>query len=251
MKKKYYLIIGFVIILLISCGKKRKPSKIFEYSEQEINKIKKIKSEKEIMALKKEIQFNDMKEKRYDIWGIFDYNDKYIIYSKYYNGAEHPFLYDRNGNFIDKIGTFGKGPGEYIFLHSVFLKSEKDICAFDLQRNIMLFYEIKDGKVEFIEQKNLEKFFQGGANEVFYRNNKYYFLSFSGPKGGYKIYVTDENFKLINKFFKRKHEPSLIDIRYFVSDNKIFFLGACEFIKSKRETRYFEPKIYIYTLDGK
>jgi len=40
------------------------------------------------------------------------------------------YVSDRNGKFLNQIGTKGRGPGEYSFLSSIFLNQDKPTILF-------------------------------------------------------------------------------------------------------------------------
>lgn len=61
------------------------------------------------------------------------YNDTIYILDK--NIAKALFMFDKNGNFIKKIGSLGKGPGEYI--------SPKSFTIDNITRQIKILDEYK------------------------------------------------------------------------------------------------------------
>lgn len=91
------------------------------------------------------------------------------------------------GNFLWKIGSFGKGRGEYIRLCDFSIdKSKKHIYVLS-ERNKMMQFDLR-GK--FIGQKKLP--FYSTNFEIF--EDKYYFVC--GTQSEYNLYMTDTDFNI-------------------------------------------------------
>lgn len=251
--KKYLPIYIFIILFLlfISCSK-NKSKELVDYKKENLDMIKSFKSESQILSLYKEIIIDEKIDPEKRFWGL-KYNQKHIIILKYYNGAVHGELYDNNGNYLDNIGRIGKGPGEYISISSTGFLPEKKIFVYDTARNIIFFYKINNKQVEFLYQNNLGKFYQGAIDEVFFKNGKYYFMAFYGPKNAYKCYILEEdfnNFNILNKFHRRKKISSASKVIYAVNDKKILFMGASKVNNKKTDIEYYDSYLYIYNLKG-
>jgi len=250
-KKLIYFTILILFFLISSCSK-NKSKKLFEYKQRNLDKIKSFESESQILSLSKEIIIDEKIDPEKRFWGL-KYDQKHIIILKYYNGAVHGELYDNNGNYLDNIGRIGKGPGEYISISSAGFLPEKKIFVYDTARNIIFFYKIKNKQVEFLYQNNLGKFYQGAIDEVFFKNEKYYFMAFYGPKNTYKCYILEEDFNnlnILNKFHKRKNISSASKVIYTVNDRKMFFMGASKVNNQKTDIEYYDSYLYIYNLKG-
>ncbi len=85
-------------------------------------------------------------------------------------GTNEGFLrYDREGNFINRIGRHGRGPGEYQFtLHFAMDSQSKNVYIYD--NNKIITYTV-DGKL--IREFNITDF-DGYPSQVFYRDGKIY-----------------------------------------------------------------------------
>lgn len=79
-------------------------------------------------------------------WAQYIVGKKYIVAVQSYNPAQ-VYLFDRQGKFIRKIGSEGKGPSEYTSLSSVAVDPEETyILVNDYQKDLILKYNF-DGEV--------------------------------------------------------------------------------------------------------
>lgn len=76
-------------------------------------------------------------------WAQYIVGKKYIVAVQSYNPAQ-VYLFDRQGKFIRKIGSEGKGPSEYTSLSSVAVDPEETyILVNDYQKDLILKYNFE------------------------------------------------------------------------------------------------------------
>ena len=239
---KKIIIIFSIIVILASCKNEAK----IKYSQKKLKKIELIRKEEELLSIKNEFKIMQ-KEGKFPFKSA-TYNKKYLISTTYHRGTALANLFDKKGNFLARIGDVGKGPGEYIIASRIAFIDINKFYIYDGKRNLMLLYKITDKKVQFIKQIPLKLFYDGVISKIMYKNNKFYFISFWGPKSTYQVYVLDKDFNVINKFHKRKYQSTAVVPMLTITDNFMIFLGAYDF--NKRE--HHDSNLYIYNLnDGK
>lgn len=67
---------------------------------------------------------------------IIPKNDRFYIHDDI---AKCVFVFDKQGKFITKIGSVGRGPGEYIELNNIYMDNEQDYLIFDCFHKYMIF----------------------------------------------------------------------------------------------------------------
>lgn len=80
--------------------------------------------------------------------------------------AKCVFIFDKQGNFLTKIGTVGRGPGEYIDLKNIYIDDKENYLVFDCFNKYMLFDLLSN---EFILEK---KYLLSGYEQRIYLGNE-------------------------------------------------------------------------------
>jgi len=121
-----------------------------------------------------------------DISQILFYNDR--IYVKDVYGCKCIQIFDGNGTFLNKIKSFGEGPGQYLeFNDAIFLKEEILLVGV-FPRKLMWFG--LDG-IFLREQKVEEKIGTGAYSD---RDKRYYFYKYASEEGEFFVESLNEAF---------------------------------------------------------
>lgn len=146
------------------------------------------------------------------------------------------YVFSEEGKFITQVGGVGQGPGEYSMPNS-FILDKKDQCIIirDLQRNQLLYYDLKDytfrqkktvpfyfNSFQPMENDRMAWFFTGGIDEDWY------------------VSVTDTTFKQTSgHYFKAD----------FKSGNSLL-LASCLYNLQEKTYVYHPQKPFIYRIDA-
>ena len=248
------IVISFIsLIFLFGCLKKGDEIKIPE--EKVIKKLESVENiYDDLYEFEGKVQLENpgVNEEGKPILAVFFHHlkisDKFIFGITKNNKA---YLWNREGEFIGKVGSKGKGPGEYYSIWEIFFYDDDDeICIFDGNRKYILKYKIdeKNNKIDFVRQ------FDGGNISLhnFHaygrRNDNFYFFRESGIEDIKKGIITDKNFNVVKKFHNREHKSDISYRQAALSRKKIVMRDD---YKNFRKKELFSNKIWIYSLNGK
>jgi hypothetical protein len=102
------------------------------------------------------------------------FTNKHIFIQNHFSDV---LMYDRKGNFVRRIGSKGRGPGEYLSAFSFDVQNESIIIS-DGYR--LIFYDFEGRYYKTIETYKQSKIF---ADEFCYFNDDNYYLWVSDPVG--------------------------------------------------------------------
>ncbi|MDR0566470.1 MAG: 6-bladed beta-propeller [Prevotellaceae bacterium] len=127
---------------------------------------------------------------------VFD-SQRIFIYDLFGQGNNKLLVFDRNGKFLNTIGNFGNGPGEYAEL--------RDFCIDSANRQIFLLCEsgivrCYDYAGRFKEKYTAESDLKTYKIECL--DEHFYFIG--GEKDFFNLVITDSKFKITQKFFPNK-----------------------------------------------
>ena len=209
MKKLTLVIIVLSIAFLLSCRNKENNS-----LENSIEKIKiKVDSLKEIKLSKisKELSYVKLETNNNCLIGnidkIFFHNDNIFIVDKSITNSIYKFK--RNGEFIFKVSSEGKGKGGFITINDV---------VFDYQNNKILIYDNKQKKIlcfnsedgGFIGDFSFERLFLSfrklDTNRYLLHTNKMNNFNQDNELIEYDILLCNGEGEVLNKYFKYNPE---------------------------------------------
>ncbi|MFW6275088.1 MAG: 6-bladed beta-propeller [bacterium] len=147
--RKIYLIIILLFTLLSFLGcdnhttsvDQNKQQLFFDVSNWELNKL----IPEEVIA---NVEFVPLETDENFLIGqvnkILVYNDIFYVLDK---SSKQIFVFDMSGKFIQKIGVYGRGPGEYIRLNDFIVDTSRNrILTLDSYQRKILMYDLTDGK---------------------------------------------------------------------------------------------------------
>ncbi len=182
MKGKSYLLFILTFSIFYSCSNKQE---IDEFSEihieipvKQLQKVKMSDFISDFKAVKLEFTENSM---LHSIRKIIRYKE--MIYVLDIFGAKGVLVYDMNGKFIRKIGSVGRGPGQYAMPQDFIIDTDTNEIEIIGNRKIIYFalngQYLKESTIEFTGTNFLKK------------GNEYYIAI--GGREDYKVVRTDEN----------------------------------------------------------
>lgn len=150
---------------------------------------------------------------------IEKYNDIYYILDS--NNAKALLLFDNSGKFIKKIGTIGKGPGEYISPHMFSIdQKRKQIQILDTKQNKIIIYS---NNGNFMREIKLNIHFDSFKfvihNDITYID----ILSSRFAKSDFLLYsLNGITGKIISRWFPTQAYTKGFDQPFNVSKNNFF-----------------------------
>ena len=242
MKTKLVYII-LPLMLFFSCGKNKVAERV-KFSEREQEIINSISTLKDVYKEKKVIKLNDAPQNGFCNHMIT--NGKFILAIYMFNGQFTVHVWDESGGYYGTAGAPGKGPGEYLAPVGLGFKNQDSFYIFDRAKMTMSFFQIENKSVKFVDQINLDALIDAYVDTMFVKNNLIYLISYSGPKGTFRVYVLDDKFNLEKKFLKRRFIPGMANPVYSVSDTLLYILEDYN-----GDWEMYEAIIYVCDLDGK
>ena len=220
--KKYFIAIFTCLCMFFSCRQKKTVEA--ESKESAVYTID-IDSIKTVDALKMSSIFTKaraiiLEETDYSLIGMIN---KLQVYENYVfvldiSVAKKLFIFDRkSGKYIRQIGSFGQGPGEYLFMVDFCLDiANREAYIYDAGKQMLHKYNFDNGKhIKSINMRYNEKFF----HYIMYLNNKIYanvlnhdnlLVEFDIKTNNYKEFLNadeyncgwnDASFRAPNSFF--------------------------------------------------
>lgn len=159
---------------------------------------------------------------------------------RYYvlDNAQHDLkIFGANGVFIDKINSFGKGPGEYLFLTDFTIQKDREqLVLLAQEKNTLLLYSLLGDHVCDVEMDRdilLLSCIQFWGNQFFYFAHN--------PKQGSlnQLHISDENFAI-----KSSQLPS--DMK----SSTVLTFNAFS-VRNNDVTFHYPQENRVYGLDGK
>lgn len=95
--------------------------------------------------------------------------------------AQSIFVFDYDGNFINRISRLGNGPGEYLIINHVAINDRKEVCILDNAKERITIFDIK-GKM--LDAKHLP--FRGKSVEYLGNDNLLFRVENCYAETGYK-----------------------------------------------------------------
>lgn len=171
---------------------------------------------------------------------LISYKDRFFILDKFISKSVMAF--NAQGNFINKIGALGQGPGEFLNPAHMAIDPYKDqILMYDNLKKCILSYDL-DGN--YLQSINLE--FRIDAFDVIFPDKIALYYNYYGnenirmlPK--HNIHVVNERGKVIKKYFNRENsiKPNHSGINHFSHQNNKLLFNAS-----------FDNNILEYTENG-
>lgn len=186
MKFISYAIRLFIALFLLSCSKEKNSSEY--HIKVPVTKVQQAKTSdfiSDFKAVKLEFTDNSM---LHSVRKIIRHNNLLYILDTF--GAKCVLVYDMSGNFIRKIGSFGRGPGQFTLPQDFLI--DKNTNEIEIIANKKIIYFSPEGK--HLRQITLEF---SGIN--FRKIGKEYFIAIIGPED-FKVVCTDENGKIKKRF---------------------------------------------------
>ena len=249
MRKIVYSILFF--ILIAGCSKNLDEIKIPE--DKVIKKLKNVENiYDDLYEFEGKVQLENpgVNEDGKPILAVFfhhlEISDKFIFGITKNNKA---YLWNREGEFIGKVGSKGKGPGEYYSSWEIFFYDDDEICIFDGNRKYILKYKIdeKNKKIDFVKQYDGGNISLHNFHAYGRRKDNFYFFRESGIKDIKKGIITDTKFNVVKKFHNRENQSDFSYRQTALSENKIVMRDD---LKNFRKSELFSNKIWIYDLKG-
>ena len=160
-------------------------------------------------------------------------DDKYI-YILDRDNTNSLFVFDRSGNFITKVGSRGKGPGEYTTISDFAIAANNMVVIHDFYKNSLLFFE----NFEFKNERKIEE----QLESVTFDGSHYYFKLFvQNQISTHELMVTNKNLVSHSKHFP---VPEGNRIGYTMPYNFRHYGDSISFF------RFFRNKVYRLK-DGK
>jgi len=162
-------------------------------------------------------------------------------------------IFDKDGNFIRNLNKLGKGPEEYLNIADFTLDETKKIIYIydDMQKKIISY----DFELNFLTKRIAPFYFSkfeclSNGNFVFYTG----LMAAQENKFRYDIIITDNNLKIINKFFPyqytnaiRGHQDKLFKVNN--SDTIYFYTNYSNVVYKIVNTKII-PKYEITNFNG-
>jgi len=166
--------------------------------------------------------------------------------------TDNVYVWNRQGEFIGKVGNKGKGPGEYFRCWGIFFYDNDEICIFDGDRKYILKYKIdeKNKKIDFVKQYDGGNISLHNFRAYGRRKDNFYFFRESGINDIKKGIITDTNFNVVKKFHNREHQSINSYRQTALSENKIVMRDDLKNSKNTGKSELFSNKIWIYDLKG-
>ncbi|WP_167619161.1 6-bladed beta-propeller [Maribellus sediminis] len=179
-------ILLIALFFLLSCTEEKESSEY--YIEIPVAKVQQAKTSdfiSDFKAVKLEFTDNSM---LHSVRKIIRHNNLLYILDTF--GAKCVLVYDMSGKFIRKIGSYGRGPGQFTLPQDFLI--DKNTNEIEIIANRKISYFSLEG--EYLRQLNL-----GFSGINFRKIVKEYFIAIIGPED-YKVVCTDENGKIKKRF---------------------------------------------------
>jgi len=144
-----------VLIILISCEKQKAE---WKGTIEEVDGVTVVKNPKEpiygedVFSLEEELSIEEVEGREEYIFSIIHsiaVDDRERIFVLDIQEANMK-VFDRDGNYIRKIGTKGQGPGEMIRPWSVFITNQNEIIIHDRAKRRMIYYSSDGNQIKSV-----------------------------------------------------------------------------------------------------
>ena len=124
---------------------------------------------------------------------VYKDDENLFVYSR---DLAYPILrFDTEGNFKNKIGSFGNGPNELVNVMDIVINREKSIIEVLTNEKIVFF--TFDGTP--IESKKIDLGGIWAASFTYVDNNYWFYTGNNTAFSSYRLYQTDQSFNIIKK----------------------------------------------------
>lgn len=103
--------------------------------------------------------------------------------------------YSKDGRFLFNVGVQGRGPGEYIEMMNFTIDNKYFYCV-DNAKQELLIYDINNAN--FIKEISMPDY----ADDIARFDNGDFIFYLDGEPGDGKIFITDENLKIIDQIYR-------------------------------------------------
>ena len=159
--------------------------------------------------------------------------------------------YSKDGECLFKVGERGKGNGEYIEISCFTIDDQYLYCVDNATRKLLI-YNIDNGK--FVKTYDMPIFardiavFEDGKF-IFFNQQSMFGSSFKSIGGDYKIFITDQNLKIIDKLFPFSEDYcSVLSMRSVFTENRdkiVFSQMAEDLIVVFDKNSYIDQDYYL------
>jgi len=144
------------------------------------------------------------------------------------DGTENLFVFTGTGEYLKKIGTHGKGPGEYIHIHEFSVDTARKI-VYILDDNRITGYDYQGCFTGYeIQARNYESFYY--YDRLMYCYTPPELLAYNDNRAN-KLEVLNVEGKIINRFlpsFAKKGAMFITPGQFYVVDGQLRFLDSDE-----------------------
>lgn len=150
---------------------------------------------------------------------VLIYNDILYVLDRRY--AKKIFAFDllNEGKFLFRIGTIGKGAGEFLMIADFTIdKLTKSLIVVDVRQRKLSYFKL-DGT--YYDEKKLNF----SPIKLFCDSNFYYFVKYPDDISNNGMIVTDKKMELVKSFFPSNEYPTTpnVDSRFIEINNRTFF----------------------------
>jgi hypothetical protein len=192
MKTKYLLIL---IILSISCKPENKG--LFEFDPRSLEE-----NEITLSKITDEITYIPL-DNSFPIGQIYK-KIKFINNSIYLSAKGNGILaFDREGKFVRKIGSIGRGPGEYAYYYDITVDDKKETIYNMDQSNIKVYSKTGD----FLRSIRLKEYGDNIDSFEIYNSKLFIFFLLQVDNAKYECIILDTLGNLMRKIGRFQHLP--------------------------------------------
>jgi len=183
------------------------------------------------------------------------------IFARAHNGLLH--VWKRDGSYVDQVGSWGKGPGEYRSAYLLFFLSDSLIGCVDDVRRVINVYEINHDKVQFVDQYDISQLSKYGPKSIKASKEHLFFNTCNGGfdndprviKVDKKVFTEGKPLELGKTYFyfypaKQAIKYTVLVNNFSVFGESIFFRDVAVFDNSNRLSVFTSPYIYVGNTKG-
>jgi hypothetical protein len=208
MKRKYVLIFIFNVLLFIVLGctaQKKDLHNEFKLDIGKINKNDTVYYSQIFENFKVIVLETNNNSVIGSVSSVRFCNDHIIVLDN--NTSNSVFVFDINGKFIRKIGSIGKGPGEFITPYAISTdESKNEIAIYDAILNRIQLYSLSG---TFIKSIQLDQTFGCKSIEIY--DEKIFVANHLDGASKYFLYAIDYNGKVVHEWLPNKSKLQAIN----------------------------------------
>lgn len=181
-----------------------------------------------------------------------------IYYVVDLNQTRKVHRFNKEGKYLNSIGTFGRGPGEYLDMTDVMVDDKGNVSIHSRDLGTVFTYA-PDGT--FLESKELpyatERFMShNGFHYHYVGTASYQYEGSAANPGDYRLYITDSQGQTVGKYLPSPAAPAVPNLLTFSLNGNDLYLCPTEgndiyqLDKDKMKTKYsFDFGAYNMTQD--